>query len=114
VRRENVFDSPEADIALSELEMLTVGDAASMDFRTAAQGILAVEILPMVVTTVRWQSKPLDQSDLFSVENSYLELRELSAMLDDLRQRIVQIQNRMARIGDERDADLKSGRRQRR
>jgi hypothetical protein len=114
IRKESVFDSPQADIALSELEVLTASDTAAMDFRTGAQGILAVEILPLVVTTVRWPSKQIDQAELFSNESSFSELRELTVLLDELRKRMSYIQNRISQVLDEQDAEWKSGKRHRR
>ena len=48
LRRESVFDSPLSDIALAELEALTSSDTAAMEFRTGTQGVLAIEIVPLV------------------------------------------------------------------
>ena len=110
LRRETLFDAPQSDIALAELEALTASDTASVDFRTGTQGVLAIEIVPLVTTTVRWPPKQSDQSELFSTETSSLELRELNMQLDELRSRMVQAQKLISRFIDDRDSsDWKSG-----
>jgi hypothetical protein len=110
LRRETLFDAPQSDIALAELEALTASDTAAMDFRTGTQGVLAIEIVPLVTTTVRWPPKQSDQSELFSTETSALELRDLNVLLDELRSRMAQVQKRISRFIDDRDSsDWKFG-----
>jgi hypothetical protein len=110
LRRESVFDSPQSDIALAELEALTSSDTAAMEFRTGTQGVLAIEIVPLVITTVRWPPRQTEQSELFPAESSSSDLRELSVQLEDLRSKMAQVQKRITRIVDERESsEWKSG-----
>jgi len=104
LRRESVFDSPQSDIALAELEALTSSDTAAMEFRTGTQGVLAIEIVPLVTTTVRWPPRQADQPELFPTENSSVDFRELYVQLDDLRTKIAQVQKRMTRMVDYRES----------
>lgn len=101
IRADSVFSSPQADIAIAELEVMSAGGNQAMDFRTGAQGILTVEILPMILTTVRWPAKQFDQPELFPNESSASEFRELSLLVEDVRQRLSVIQSRISRSADE-------------
>jgi len=115
LRKESLSDSPQSDIALAELEILTSSDADAMEFRTGWQGVLAIEILPLVVTTVRWPSRQTDQTELFAPEDTSRELRDLSAQLEELRSKMVQVQKRIARyVGEQESLEWKSGKARRR
>lgn len=109
LRKETLFDSPRADIALAELEVLTFNDTASAEFRTGAQGGITIEILPLVVTTFRWLPRQADQPDLFPTETTANDIRDLNdlrdvaAQLEDLRTRISRAQQRVSRIIQDRD-----------
>ena len=115
LREESILQSPQSDIALSELEVMTGSDVSSPEFRTGAQGVLQIEIAPMVTTTVRWPHKQIEQPELFPADVVPLELRELSLQLDELQVKTTQIQKRISRLIGERDSpSWKSGRGKRR
>ena len=110
LRNETLFDSPQGDLAIAELEVVAVNDTASTEFRTGAQGGLAIEILPLVNTTVRWPIKQAEQPELFPTETTFVdsrevrELRDLTIQLDDLRTRISKVQQRISKFVEDRDS----------
>jgi hypothetical protein len=104
LRKETLFDAPQSDIALSELEALTSNDTMAMEFRTWAQGVMAIEIAPLIASAVRWPPKQADQVELFSTDTNSFELQELTTQLDDLRGRMVQVQKRISRFVDARES----------
>jgi hypothetical protein len=115
LRKETLSDSPQCDIALPELEALTSNDTAAMDFRTGTQGVLTIEIIPLVTTSVRWPQKQVEQPELFPTGPSTRDMRELMAQLDNLRSRIGQVQNNIVRILDDQESlEWKSDKRRKR
>lgn len=115
LREETILQSPQSDIALAELEVMTASDAANAEFRTGAQGLLEIEIVPMVTTTVRWPPKQIAQPELFPADTFPFELRELNLQLDELRSKTTQIQRRISRlIGDRDTSEWKPGKGRRR
>jgi hypothetical protein len=104
LRKEILLDSPQSDIALSELEAMTANDSLAAEFRTGAQGLLEIEIAPLVTTTVRWPPKQTDQPELFPTDAFPLELRELRMQLDELQSKLIQVQKRISRLVGDRDS----------
>jgi len=115
LREETLFDIPQSDISLAELEALTADDTKGTDFRTGTQGLLAIEISPLVTATVRWPPKQPDQAELFGTEESVDDFRDLAIQLDDLRSKMAQIQKRITRIIEGRESsEWRAGRGRRR
>jgi hypothetical protein len=110
LREEALLDSPKSDIALTELEAMTVYDSASAEFRTGAQGLLEIEIAPLVTTTVRWPPKQTEQQELFQPETPTFELRDLSMQLAELLSKATQVEKQISRLAGARDLpDSKPG-----
>jgi len=111
LREESILDSPRSDIALTELEAMTAYDSASAEFRTGTQGILEIEIAPLVTTTVRWPPKQTEQPEFFQSEMLSLEIRDLSMQLGDLLSKATEVEKRISRLVGSRDLpDFKPGR----
>jgi hypothetical protein len=119
LRNENIFDSPLADIALAELEVLATNDSVPDEFRTGALSSLGIELLPSVITSVRWPPRLTDQQpELFPSDDSagnarqQKELQELAAQVEDLALRMSRLQQRIYRIlGDREPVEGRQGKR---
>jgi len=96
----HVLDRPRCDLATAELEVLLNRDKPLTDFRVGSSGLITVELLPGVITTVRWP-RPLDgQADLFERRDISSETRDLIRELLVALDRVDYLRTRLERTGD--------------
>jgi hypothetical protein len=72
-----VLDRPKCDLAIVELDVLLNRDKPLTDFRTGSSGSLTVELIPGVVTTVRWPRSSDAPADLFDRRDVAFETRDI-------------------------------------
>lgn len=97
---EDLFGRPRCDIALAELELLSMRDKPLTDFRTSSNGMLTVELIPAVTTSIRWQRTAEVQVDLFERRDSSADVRNLVRELSFALERVEIIRRQLARHAD--------------
>jgi hypothetical protein len=86
---------------MNELEVLLTRDKPLTDFRTASNGLLTVELLACVTTSIRWQRANEFQADLFERHDaSMVETRELVRELSFALERVDIIRRQLTRQVD--------------
>jgi hypothetical protein len=96
----HVLDRPRCDLATAELEVLLNRDKPLTDFRVGSSGSITVELLPGVITAVRWP-RPLDaQADLFEKRDISSETRDLMRELLIALDRVDYFRTRLERTAD--------------
>jgi hypothetical protein len=107
---DDVFGRPRCDVGVNELRILSSREKALTDFKTASSGLLTVELMPCVNTSIRWQRIAEVQSDLFGGRDITGETRELVRELSKALDRVEVIRRQLARNVD-LDPDYSSPRR---
>jgi hypothetical protein len=97
---DDVFGRPRCDLGVNELRILSGREKALIDFKTASSGLLTVELIPCVNTSVRWQRIAEVQSDLFGGRDVTVETRELVRDLSKALDRVEVIRRQLARNVD--------------
>jgi hypothetical protein len=95
-----VLDRPGCDLAITELDVLLNREKSLIDFRTGSSGSLTVELLPGVVTTVRWPSPSDAQADLFEKREVASETRDILRDLSVALEQVDYLRRRLDRTFD--------------
>jgi len=96
----HVADRPMCDLAIAELEVLLNRDRPLTDFRPERNGSLTVELMPGVVTVVRWPRSPDAQTELLERRGIFFETQDLVRDMLTALDRVDNVRRRLERVVD--------------
>jgi hypothetical protein len=98
LRDERLLDRPHCDISSAELEILMGSEKQVLDFRTASQSHIEVELAPCITTVVRWRPRNSAQTELFPMRPPEPGSTEVLTELDAALSKFVAIRQKLVKL----------------